>query len=127
MTVDNNATPTIRGRWWALAAVALGVSIIIMDATVVNVALPVIISDVHLNATQAEWMNAVYSLMFAALLLTLGRVGDLYGRRRLFATGMAVFVGASILAGLADGATMLIGARVLQGAGAAMILPATLS
>ncbi len=127
MTVDNNATPTIRGRWWALAAVALGVSIIIMDATVVNVALPVIISDVHLDATQAEWMNAVYSLMFAALLLTLGRVGDLYGRRRLFAAGMTVFVGASVLAGFADGAAVLIGARVLQGAGAAMILPATLS
>src|SRR5512143_3699878 len=99
MTVDNNATPTTRSRWWALAAVALGVSVIIMDATVVNVALPAIISDVHLDATQAEWMNAVHSLMFGALLLTLGRVGDLYGRRRLFAAGMVVFVAASVLAG----------------------------
>ena len=90
--------PPFPHRWWALAAVALGVSLIIMDATVVNVALPVIIEDVGLSATQAEWMNAIYSLMFAALLLTVGRVGDLYGRRRLFAVGIATFVVASVTA-----------------------------
>lgn len=76
-----------------------------MDATVVNVALPVIIEDLHLNATQAEWMNAVYSLMFAALLLTLGRVGDLHGRRRLFFVGMIVFVLASVAAGFSVNGT----------------------
>lgn len=114
-------------RWWALATVALGVAIIIMDATVVNVALPVIIEDLHLNATQAEWMNAVYSLMFASLLLTLGRVGDLYGRRRLFLIGMTVFVLASVGAGLATSGGLLIAGRMVQGIGAAMILPATLS
>jgi EmrB/QacA subfamily drug resistance transporter len=116
-----------RRRWLALAAVALGVSIIIMDATVVNVALPVIIEDLHLDATQAEWMNAVYSLMFAALLLTLGKIGDLHGRRRLFLVGMVVFVVASVIAGFAGNGTELIAARLLQGVGAAMILPATLS
>ena len=121
------ANPWGAKRWGALATVALGVSIIIMDATVVNVALPTIITDLHLDATQAEWMNAVYSLMFAALLLTLGRVGDLYGRKRLFAVGLIIFVVASVLAGLSDSATTLIAARLLQGAGAAMILPATLS
>jgi EmrB/QacA subfamily drug resistance transporter len=136
MNVDNptpDATPGTPGepvvprRWWALLAVALGVSLIIMDATVVNVALPVIITDLHLDATQAEWMNAVYSLMFAALLLTVGRLGDLYGRRRLFFLGMLVFLAASIAAGLAGGGTELIAARLVQGVGAAMILPATLS
>jgi EmrB/QacA subfamily drug resistance transporter len=116
-----------RRRWLALAAVALGVSLIVMDATVVNVALPVIIEDLHLNATQAEWMNAVYSLMFAAFLLTLGKLGDLHGRRRLFLVGMVVFVLASVVAGFAANGTELIAARLVQGIGAAMILPATLS
>jgi EmrB/QacA subfamily drug resistance transporter len=98
-----------------------------MDATVVNVALPVIITDLDLTSTQAEWMNAVYSLMFAALLLTLGRVGDLHGRRRLFAVGMVVFVLASVAAGFAESGNALIAARLVQGVGAAAILPATLS
>ena len=126
MTVDNTtpapdaATPAdvVPHRWWALVAVALGVSLVIMDATVVNVALPVIIEDLHLNATQAEWMNAIYSLVFAALLLTVGRVGDIVGRRRVFLVGMVVFVLASVLAGFAGGPTALIGARLLQGLGA---------
>lgn len=114
-------------RWWALGTVALGVSLIIMDATVVNVALPVVIRDLDLTATQAEWMNAVYSLMFGALLLTVGRVGDLYGRRRLFLAGMLLFSLSSIAAGSAADGTLLIAARLVQGVGAAMILPATLS
>lgn len=132
MNVDNttpDAAPLTRAphRWWALVAVALGVSLIIMDATVVNVALPSIIEDLHLDATQAEWMNAIYSLVFAALLLTVGRVGDIFGRKRLFLIGMVVFVLASILAGFAGGPNALIAARLLQGLGAAMILPSTLS
>ena len=133
MTVDNpstdgvSATATVPHRWWALVAVALGVSLIIMDATVVNVALPVIIEDLHLDSSQAEWMNAIYSLMFAALLLTVGRVGDIQGRRKLFLIGMVVFVIASIIAGFSATGPALIAARLLQGVGAAMILPSTLS
>ena len=133
MNVDNTTpattptAPTTPRRWWALVAVALGVSLIIMDATVVNVALPTIIEDLHLDATQAEWMNAIYSLMFASLLLTVGRVGDIYGRKRLFLIGMVVFVVASVLAGFSGGPNALIAARLLQGLGAAMILPSTLS
>jgi EmrB/QacA subfamily drug resistance transporter len=117
----------VRRRWWALATVALGVSIIIMDATVVNVALPVIIEDLGLTSTQAEWMNAIYSLVFAALLLTVGKVGDLHGRRRVFLVGIVLFTLASLAAGLAANGQALIGARFVQGVGAAMILPATLS
>ncbi|WP_062287676.1 MFS transporter [Demequina phytophila] len=116
-----------RRRWWALGAVALAVSLIIMDATIVNVALPEIIREVGLSSTQAEWMNAVYSLMFAALLLTAGRIGDLWGRRRLLLIGMVVFIAASVVAGsVADGGA-LIAARTVQGIGAALIMPATLS
>lgn len=114
-------------RWWALATIALGVSLIIMDATIVNVALPVVIADLHLDAAQAEWMNAVYALVFASLLLTVGRVGDLTGRRRVFALGMVVFMAASVLAGLSGSGGALLAARFVQGIGAAMILPTTLS
>jgi MFS family permease len=114
-------------RWWALATIALGTSLIIMDATIVNVALPVVIRDLDLTANQAEWMNAIYSLTFAALLLTVGHLGDLRGRRLLFAGGMVVFMLASVLAGSAQGAVVLIGARLLQGIGASAILTTTLS
>jgi EmrB/QacA subfamily drug resistance transporter len=117
----------VRRRWWALATVALGVSIIIMDATVVNVALPVIIEDLGLTSTQAEWMNAIYSLVFAALLLTVGKVGDLHGRRKVFLVGIVLFTLASLAAGFSANGQALIGARFVQGVGAAMILPATLS
>ena len=124
---DPSTKPMPMRRWLALATVALGVSLIVMDATVVNVALPVIIRDLHLSSTQAEWMNAVYALMFAALLLTAGRIGDLFGRRKLFLVGMAVFVVASVVAGTSASASALVAARLVQGIGAAMILPATLS
>lgn len=123
-TPDTTPNPK---RWWALAAIALGVSLIIMDATVVNVALPVVIRDLSLTATQAEWMNAVYSLMFAALLLVSGRAGDIWGRRRLLIIGLLVFVAASLFAGASGSASTIIGARLLQGIGASLMLPSTLS
>ena len=114
-------------RWWAMAAIALGVSLVIMDATIVNVALPVVIKDLGLNATEAQWMNAVYALVFAALMLTSGRLADLYGRKLLFVCGMVTFGVGSLLAGSALGPIMLILARLVQGVGAAAILPSTLS
>ena len=114
-------------RWWALATIALGVSLIIMDATIVSVALPVVIRDLDLTANQAEWMNAIYSLTFAALLLTVGHLGDLRGRRLLFAGGMGLFMVASVFAGSAQSAEILIGARLLQGVGASAILTSTLA
>ena len=113
--------------WGALLTIGFGTSLIIMDATIVNVALPVVIDDLKLTATEAQWMNAVYSLVFAALLITVGRLGDVFGRRRLFLIGMVIFMGASVFAGLAQDGTMLIGARLVQGAGAAMVSPSTLS
>jgi EmrB/QacA subfamily drug resistance transporter len=100
---------------------------IIVDATIVNVALPSIISEFDLGLSDAEWVNSIYSLVFAALLITLGKVGDVYGRRRLFIVGLVVFAGASMLAGRAGGGAELILARLLQGVGAAVILPSTLS
>ncbi len=122
------ASDTIDRRGWAaLLSLGFGVSLVIMDATIVNVALPVVLEALHLSAADAQWLNAAYSLVFAALLLTVGRFGDLRGRRKVFATGMVVFMAASVVAGGSTGASMLIGARLVQGLGAAMIVPSTLS
>jgi len=114
-------------RWKAMPFIALAVSLIIMDATVVNVALPVIIRDLSLSASDAEWINSIYSLVFAALLITVGRIGDLYGRKKLLIIGILVFGVASVIASLSTSGTTLISARLLQGVGGAMVLPATLS
>ncbi len=114
-------------RWLALTSLAVGVSMIIVDATIVNVALPTIIDDLGIHLAQAEWITTIYILVFASLLITAGRVGDLTGRRRLFRIGLITFVGASMLAGLAKSGGWLIGARFIQGIGASMTLPSALS
>ncbi len=114
-------------RWWGLAVLGLGVAMIVMDITIINVALPSVISSMDLEIADAEWVNTIYPLVFATLLITLGRIGDNWGRKRLFLSGLATFVVASFFAGGADGLVDLVAARALQGVGAAMILPATLS
>jgi EmrB/QacA subfamily drug resistance transporter len=106
---------------------ALGVAMIIVDATIVNVAIPSIIRDLNLSLVDAEWVTTIYSLVFAAFLITLGRIGDASGRKRLLLAGLVVFVVSSMLAGRAPNGGLLIGARLLQGLGGAMMLPATLS
>lgn len=116
-----------RGRWTPMPFIALGVAMIIVDATIVNVAIPSIIRDIGISVTDAEWVNSIYSLVFASLLLTTGRVGDIVGRRRLFVLGTVVFVAASLVAALAPSAGVLILGRLLQGVGGAMLLPASLS
>ncbi len=119
--------PAGRRRWWALAVLATGLSMIVIDGTIVNVALPTIISDIGLNLTDAQWINGIYSVIFAALLLTTGRLGDRLGRRRLFLAGIVVFMAGSLLASTASGASSMLWARLIQGIGAAAVLPATLS
>ena len=116
-----------RRRWLAMPFIALGVAMIIVDATIVNVAVPTIIRDLHTTAVAAEWVNSIYSLVFAALLITLGRLGDMFGRRLLFTVGTVWFVAASVVAATASSSGILIFGRFLQGIGGAMILPATLS
>jgi EmrB/QacA subfamily drug resistance transporter len=116
-----------RGRWLGLAMLSVGVAMIIVDATIVNVAVPRIISDLTLDGTTAEWINTTYALVFAALLITLGRLGDLTGRRLLYLLGLGIFAASSVLAGVADSGGTLIAARLFQGLGGAMILPATQS
>ena len=114
-------------KWVALCFLALGVSMIILDATVVNVAIPTMVRDLDLSTNDAEWINAAYSLTFASLLILFGRMSDRFGRRLMFVTGIVVFVVASALVALGLSASEIIGARALQGVGAAMILPSSLS
>ncbi len=114
-------------RWWAMVAIALGTSLVIMDATIANVALPVVIEDLQMSATQAQWVAAVYALVFASLMLTSGRLGDLFGRRMMFIAGLVVFMASSLAAGSARTPEILLAARLVQGIGAAMVLPATTS
>ncbi|MBM3677946.1 MAG: MFS transporter, partial [Actinobacteria bacterium] len=114
-------------KWWTLAAVSFGLFMIMLDNTVVNVALPSIQRDLGVSLSELEWVVTGYALTFAALMLVGGKLADAYGRRRLFVTGMVVFAVASLGCGLAWSGGALIGARVLQGVGAAMMSPATLS
>lgn len=126
---DYNAGTVLTGRkrWAALAFLALGVSMIILDATVVNVAIPTMVQDLGLTTSDAEWVSAAYSLTFASLLILSGRIADRSGRKLLFMLGVVVFVAASVLVAASDSASTLIAARALQGIGGAMILPSSLS
>ena len=110
-----------------LAAISLGVALIIMDATIVAVATPAIIESLDLTTTQVQWVQEVYTLVFAALLMVWGTMSDRIGRRRLLLIGLGIFVGASILCAFATSGTWLIAARALQGVGGSMILPTTLA
>ena len=114
-------------KWWTLGAVAFGLFMIMLDNTVVNVALPSIQRDLGIGLSELEWIVTGYALAFAVLMLIGGKLGDAYGRRRLFVIGMAIFTLASLWCGLAGSGTELIMARVVQGAGAALMSPATLS
>jgi EmrB/QacA subfamily drug resistance transporter len=101
--------------------------IVVLDVAVVNVALPSIQNDLHIDQSTVQWIVTAYGLMLGGFLLLGGRIGDLWGRRRTLITGLVVFTSASILAGVAGSASTLIAARVVQGLGAAMIPPAALA
>src|SRR5699024_7798986 len=114
-------------RWLALSFLALAQFLVVLDASIVNIALPVIGSDLHMNAATLAWVITAYVLPFGGLLLFGGRLADRFGHRRLFLTGTVGFVIASTLAGLSVSSGMLILARVLQGASAALLAPAALA
>ena len=114
-------------RWLGLIAIALGVALIVVDTTIVNVIVPSIVRDLDVTSVQTQWIQESYAIVFAALLLLVGRVADIVGARRVFITGVVLFGVTSLLAGLAPSGEMLVLARFLQGAGAALILPTSLS
>src|ERR1700722_18370358 len=119
--------PAVTDGPWILAATILGSSMAFIDGTVVNVALPALQSALHATLADVQWVVESYALFLAALLLIGGSLGDLYGRRRIFAAGVAIFSIASIWCGLAPNIAQLIVARSVQGIGAAMLVPGSLA
>jgi MFS transporter, DHA2 family, multidrug resistance protein len=114
-------------RWIVLGVMCLSLLLIVMDNTIVNVALPTLQSDLDAGTSQLQWVVDSYILVFAGLLLTMGSLGDRFGRRGALAIGLSVMGVASILSSLANSAEQLIATRALMGVGGAMIMPATLS
>lgn len=123
-----NQPPTAdRKRWISLVFISIAVATIIVDSTIVNVAIPSIVRDLKISSTQVQWVQESYTLVFAALLLVFGALADRFGRKRLLLIGVTIFVLASVLAALSPTGDLLIAARVVQGVGGAMVLPTTLS
>src|SRR3954464_12717918 len=116
-----------RSPWSTLTMLALAQFMVVLDVTIVNVALPAIQADLGFSANALQWVISAYALLFGGFLLLGGRSADLLGRRRVFLSGLALFTGASLVAGLAPSAGVLIAARALQGLGRAFLSPAALS
>ena len=114
-------------KWWTLGAVAVGLFMIMLDNTVVNVAVPSIQRDLGVGLSELQWIVTGYALSFAALMLTGGKLADMLGRRRIFVIGIVIFTIASLFCGLADTGQSLIAWRIVQGVGAALMNPATLA
>src|SRR5438067_9910921 len=109
-----------RRRWAALVVLCVGMLMIVLDVTVVNVALPSIQADLHFSASSLAWVMNAYMIAFGGLLLLAGRLGDLISRRKVFLAGLAIFTAASLGCGIAQSQEMLIIARFVQGVGGAM-------
>ncbi|MFL5858090.1 MAG: MFS transporter, partial [Solirubrobacteraceae bacterium] len=114
-------------RWWTLGAMCFALFMIMLDNTVVNVALPSIQRDLGASLSSLEWTVNAYTLTFAVLLVTGGRLGDIFGRRRMFLFGVVTFALSSAAIGFSPSDAWLIAGRALQGIGAAFMMPATLS
>src|SRR6478752_5614742 len=120
-------TPTNRGHWMTLAVVGLAQLMVVLDATVVNIALPSAQADLGFSDADRQWVITAYSLAFGSLLLLGGRLSDLMGRKRTFIIGLIGFAIASALGGAADTFGLLVGARALQGAFGALLAPTALA
>jgi MFS family permease len=116
-----------KNPWVTLTVLAVAQFVVVLDLTIVNVALPHIQRDLHFSTDALQWVVNAYTLLFGGFLLLGGRAADLLGRRRLFIGGVALFTAASLVAGLSQSASMLITARAIQGFGGAMMSPAALS
>src|SRR5256885_13966302 len=121
------ASRAAHNPWLVLVFLSLGFFMILLDTTIVNIAIPSIISALHSSLDQILWVVNASLLVYAVLLIPCGRLGDLIGQRRLFIVGLILFTAASALCGLAQDGNQLIAARVLQGVGGAILTPQTLS
>jgi EmrB/QacA subfamily drug resistance transporter len=117
----------VERKWWTLLAVCLGTFMLLVDVTIVNVALPSIQDDLHASFAQLQWVVDAYALSLAALLLTAGSLADMFGRRLLFTIGLSVFTVGSLLCGLATGPVFLVAARAGQGIGGAIMFATSLA
>ena len=126
-TAPAQKRPGVAHPWWALIALLIGLSMIVLDGSIVNVLLPDMVDDLGLTQTDAQWVNSIYSLFFAALLITVGLLADKFGRRLLFILGIAVFLIGSLGSGLSQGPDFLIFARAVQAIGASMMLPSSIA
>ena len=124
---SNSGQGSNLGRWRTLCVLVAAVSLMVIDGTIVNVALPTMIDSVPLTFDEAEWIATVYALVFAAFLMTAGRLGDRYGRRVMFYVGLGLFTFGSLLGSTANDAVPFVVARAVQGLGATFVLPSTLS
>src|SRR5438270_13420373 len=115
------------GKWWTLAAMCFALFMLMLDNTVVNVALPSIQRDLNASLSSLEWTINAYTLTLAVLMVTGGRLGDIFGRRRMFLFGVVVFGASSLIIGFAPNEAVLVAFRAIQGVGAAFMMPATLS
>lgn len=116
-----------KNRWLGLVVISMAISLVIIDGTIVNTIFPAIIADLSLTSTEVQWVQESYVLVFAALLLVWGSLGDQIGRRKLLMIGIAIFVLSSVWAGQTESADQMILARIVQGFGGSMVLPTTLS
>src|SRR3712207_2146377 len=122
-----NASRAAPRRWLALALLCVAQFMVVLDVSIVNVALPSIQEDLGFSEANLQWVVSGYALTFGGFLMLAGRAADLFGRRRFFAIGLALFSLSSLLCGLALSPTVLVAARALQGLGAALVSPAALS
>ena len=114
-------------KWWTLGTISIALLIVLLDATIVNVATPSISKAFSGNLSQIEWVNNAYLMVFAVLLILGGRLGDLYGRKKILLTGISIFAVGSLLCGLSTSISFLIFARIIQGIGGSILMPSTLS
>ena len=126
-TRTSGSAATASRRWWVLGVLCLSLLIVVIDNTIVNVALPTLSEDLGATTTQLQWIVDAYTLVFASLLLAMGHVGDRIGRRSALIVGLLLFAGTSLLAALAATSGQLIAARAAMGIGAALVFPATLA
>ena len=127
MTRHRHLITEANARWWTLGAMCFALFMIMLDNTVVNVALPSIQRELGSSISGLEWTLNGYTLAFAVMLATGGRLGDIFGRRRAFLFGVILFAASSATAGLAQNTAELVASRVIQGIGAGFMMPATLS
>src|SRR3954447_8704045 len=123
----NGRRPRANARWLALAVIAIAQFMVVLDVTIVNVALPAIQTDLGFSADGLQWVVNGYTLTFGGLLLLGGRMSDILGRRRVFLIGLGLFAAASLAGGFATSGEMLVAARAIQGIGAALLSPAALA